>query len=49
MKLFEKNAKINGIQYAPPNFLRMNMFIELSRPAGDVSRWEKVLKRMILL
>ncbi len=52
-KLFdsiEKEAiKINGIKYAPPNFLRMNMFIELSRPAGDVSRWEKVLKRMILL
>ena len=52
-KLFdsiEKEAiKINGIQYAPPNFLRMNMFIELSRPAGDVSRWEKVLKRMTLL
>jgi hypothetical protein len=27
----------------------MNMFLELSRPAGDVSRWEKVLKRMTLL
>ncbi len=52
-KLFdsiEKEAiKINGIKYAPANFLRMNMFIELSRPAGDVSRWEKVLKRMTLL
>lgn len=40
---------INGIRYAPPNYLRMAMFLELSRPAGDVSRWEKVLKRLILL
>ena len=37
------------ILYAPPNFLRMSMFSELSRPEGDVSRWEKVLKRLILL
>jgi hypothetical protein len=27
----------------------MAMYLELSRPAGDVSRWEKVLKRLILL
>jgi hypothetical protein len=38
-----------GILYAPPNFLRMSMYLELSRPAGDVSRWEKVLKRLTLL
>ena len=38
-----------GILYAPPNFLRMSMYLELSRPAGDVSRWEKVLKRITLL
>jgi hypothetical protein len=25
------------------------MFLELSRPAGDVSRWEKILKRLNLL
>jgi hypothetical protein len=25
------------------------MYLELSRPAGDVSRWEKVLKRLTLL
>jgi len=51
--LFESVKKeavtIAGIKYAPPNFLRMNMFLELSRPAGDVSRWEKVLKRLTLL
>lgn len=40
---------INGIHYAPPNYLRMGMFLELSRPAGDVSRWEKVFKRLTLL
>jgi hypothetical protein len=38
-----------GILYAPPNFLRMSMYLELSRPSGDVSRWEKVLKRITLL
>ena len=41
--------KIDGIVYAPPNFLRQSMYLELSRPAGDVSRWEKILKRLILL
>ena len=40
---------VAGIKYAPANFLRMNMYLELSRPAGDVSRWEKVLKRLTLL
>ncbi len=52
-KLFKSLKKdsinINGIYYTPPNFLRMSMYLELSRPAGDVSRWEKVLKRLILL
>jgi len=41
--------RVYGILYCPPNFLRMNMYLELSRPAGDISRWEKVLKRLILL
>jgi hypothetical protein len=40
---------VNGIKYAPPNYLRMAMYLELSRPDGDVSRWEKVLKRLTLL
>ena len=45
-----KNAIIvNGIYYAPPDYLRMAMYLELSRPKGDTSRWEKVLKRLILL
>jgi hypothetical protein len=38
-----------NIRYAPPDFLRMAMYLELSRPDGDVSRWEKVQKRLTLL
>jgi hypothetical protein len=40
---------VDGILYAPPNLLRMGMYLELSRPEGDVSRWEKVSKRLALL
>ena len=47
--LYKKCIKVNSIAYCPPNFLRMAMYQELSRPMGDVSRWEKVLKRLILL
>ena len=47
--LIKKSLKVNGISYCPPDFLRMSMYLELSRPMGDVSRWEKVLKRLILL
>uniref|UniRef100_A0A6C0JK40 Poly(A) polymerase catalytic subunit domain-containing protein n=1 Tax=viral metagenome TaxID=1070528 RepID=A0A6C0JK40_9ZZZZ len=43
------SIKIAGIYYAPPDFLRMAMYLELSRPDGDVSRWEKVFKRLSLL
>ncbi|NDA89472.1 MAG: hypothetical protein EBY20_00955 [Alphaproteobacteria bacterium] len=45
----QEAIKVDGILYAPPNYLRMSMYLELSRPAGDVSRWEKVLKRLTLL
>jgi hypothetical protein len=45
----KESIRVYGILYCPPNFLRMNMYLELSRPAGDISRWEKVLKRLILL
>jgi hypothetical protein len=40
---------VDGIKYAPPDFLRQSMYLELSRPEGDVERWEKVLKRLTLL
>tara|TARA_Y100000591_G_C21816591_1_gene691094 strand:+ start:525 stop:1895 length:1371 start_codon:yes stop_codon:yes gene_type:complete len=48
-ELIKNSIKINAINYCPPNFLRMAMYLELSRPMGDVSRWEKILKRLILL
>lgn len=52
-ELFKKIKKeaisIRGILYSPPNFLRMLMYLELSRPKGNPSRWEKVLKRISLL
>lgn len=47
--ILKEAITIAGIKYAPPNFLRMGMYLELSRPAGDVSRWEKVMKRLNLL
>jgi hypothetical protein len=47
--LQKESMEIQGIHYSSPNFLRMNMYLELSRPDGDVSRWEKVLKRITLL
>jgi hypothetical protein len=47
--LYSNAIKVMGIKYAPANFLRMNMYLELSRPMGDVSRWEKVFKRLSLL
>ena len=48
-RLAEDAVLIDGIRYASPDYLRMNMYLELSRPAGDVSRWEKVYKRLLLL
>jgi hypothetical protein len=45
----KKAIRVNGILYTDPNFLRMSMFLELSRPSGDTSRWEKVLKRLTLI
>jgi len=47
--IVEDSTSVNGIRYASPNFLRMNMYLELSRPAGMVSRWEKVYARLLLL
>lgn len=47
--LLKDSILVAGIRYAPANYLRMAMYLELSRPAGDVSRWEKVLKRITLL
>ena len=40
---------IDDFHYAPVNYLRMAMYKELSRPNGDISRWEKVFTRLNLL
>jgi len=47
--LMKEVIVVNKIQYAPPNYLKMSMFLELSRPEGDISRWEKVFLRLKLL
>jgi hypothetical protein len=44
-----KAVRVNGILYTDPNFLRMSMYLELSHPAGDTTRWEKVMKRLSLI
>jgi predicted transcriptional regulator len=49
MALKKESIRVAGILYPPANYLRMSMYLELSRPAGDISRWEKVLKRLSLL
>ena len=48
-KISKHAIRVAGIKYSPPNFLRMLMYLELSRPNGNVDRWEKVLKRLTLL
>jgi hypothetical protein len=45
----KESIRINGILYAPPNFLKMGLYLELSRPVGDNTRFEKVFKRLTLL
>lgn len=47
--LYDNTMDVFGISYTPPDYLRMSMYLELSRPLGDVSRWEKVAKRLELL
>lgn len=48
-QLKKESIKINGIHYCSPNFLRMALFVELSRPKGEISRWEKIYGRLLLL
>lgn len=47
--LYDNAIDIYGIFYAPPDYLRMSIYLELSRPRGDISRWEKLVKRLSLL
>lgn len=47
--VYKKSVVVNQIHYADPIFLRMLMYLELSRPRGQVDRWEKVFDRLKLL
>lgn len=45
----KKSRVVNGIHYADPIFLRMMMYLEISRPRGEVARWSKVYERLNIL
>jgi len=47
--LQNSSFKKNGIMYASANYLRMELYKELSYPQGNVERWEKVFNRLNLL
>lgn len=47
--ILKRSIVKDGIHYADPDFLRMGMYLELSRPRGQVGRWEKVYERLVLL
>jgi hypothetical protein len=46
---FKESLIVDGIHYTSPDMLRMMMYLELSRPRGEVSRWGKVYERLQLL
>ena len=49
-RILQGRAKtVNGILFCDPDFLRMLMYLELSRPRGEVTRWKKVYERLLLL
>lgn len=49
-RIIQRRSKsVNGIHYCDPDFLRMLMYLELSRPRGEVERWKKVYERLLLL
>lgn len=45
----KKALLIDKIYYAPSNYLKLSLYQELSRPLGDISRWEKIYNRLSLL
>jgi len=46
---FKRAVVKGGIHYTDPDMLRSMMYLELSRPKGMVSRWEKVFERLQLI
>jgi hypothetical protein len=47
--MYRRSIKQNGVHYTDPDVLRMMMYLELSRPKGDVDRWPKVFERLQLI
>ena len=47
--MYEDSVHYNGISYVSPDYLRLNIYKELSAPKGDISRWEKIYERLLLL
>ncbi len=48
-KVLDRAIRKDGIYYCDPDFLKMMMYLELSRPRGEVGRWTKVYERLLLL
>jgi Poly(A) polymerase catalytic subunit len=46
--LSKRASRIDEITYLDANSLRMLMYLELSRPRGEVGRWQKVFERLML-
>ncbi len=46
--LSKREFRRDGISYLDANTLRMLMYLELSRPRGEVSRWPKIYERLML-
>ena len=47
--LSKREYRVDGISYMDIHTLRMMMYLELSRPRGEVERWPKVYERLMLL
>lgn len=47
--MVKRGRTVDGILYCDEDYLRMLMYLELSRPRGEVKRWSKVYERLTLL
>jgi len=47
--MYRRSIADNGMHYTDPDVLRMMMYLEISRPRGEVDRWTKVFERLQLI
>jgi hypothetical protein len=47
--MYRRSVNHEGIHYTDPDVLRIMMYLEMSRPRGDVERWKKVFERLQLI